>query len=520
MIPTSTSFRDPAGSCCLLGGRVLRKLSAESAVEVEKFLQTHCARAFAARRQLVTTRRLEPAEADALCQSPDARLLFAAQRPDALFEHERIAFQSYPYEWPPEMLWEAGRLTLELAQASLQDGYGLKDATPYNVLFRGPEAVFIDVPSFTPRRAGDPVWLPYAQFVRTFLLPLLANRRWGLPLAAVFTCRRDGLEPQEVYRLCSGWERLKPQILSLVCLPTWLRGRAGSQDQRLYQERTLADAEKARFIVESLLKQLQRALDSLKPSTNQESVWSDYMGSHSYSEPAFAAKEQFVETLLAECKPRRVLDVGANTGHFSARAAKAGAGVVALDFDPVCVGALWQRAHAEKLNILPLVVDLARPSPALGWRCQECASFLDRSAGAFDGVLMLAVIHHLLVTERIPLEEILRLAAELTTSWVVVEFVAPQDPMFRQLTRGRDQLHADLNEAAFERACAEHFEIIGSLPLPGTHRRLYALKRKGAEADALGRLSAPGAFGATLIQARTRLTAFSATSPNCSRYEG
>lgn len=93
---------------------------------------------------------------------------------------------------------------------------------------------------------------------------------------------------------------------------------------------------------------------------------------------------------------------------------------------------------------------------------------------------MLAVIHHLLVTERIPLHQIMALAGELSTALVIMEFVGPQDPMFRQLVRGREQLHAGFNEAAFEQACQARFEILDSLPLPGTQRKIYALKRKGS----------------------------------------
>ena len=209
-------------------------------------------------------------------------------------------------------------------------------------------------------------------------------------------------------------------------MPTWLSGKARAEGEQLYQPRILANAEKARFIVQSLLNQLQRSLNSLKPRAQKSSVWSDYMKTHSYAEPAFAAKEKFVAALLDEFKPKRVLDVGANTGHFSLLAAKAGADVVAIDLDPVCVGAIWQQATEQKLPILALVVDLSRPSPSLGWRNGECPSFLHRATGTFDAVLMLALVHHLLVTERIPLDEILRLAAELTTSLLVVEFVPPR----------------------------------------------------------------------------------------------
>ena len=268
-------------------------------------------------------------------------------------------------------------------------------------------------------------------------------------------------------------------MLSLVSIPAWLSRKANPDDLKIYQPRLLANDEKAQFILESLFQRLEKKLNALRPPVFQASAWSDYMTTHSYDDPAFAAKEKFVAEALAEFKPARVLDVGANTGHFSALAAQSGAEVVAVDIDPVCVGAIWRRAREHKLNILPLVVNLARPSPALGWRNAECPSFLGRATGAFDGVLMLALLHHLLVTERIPLEEILRLGSELTNQLLVIEFIEPQDEMFRRLTRGRDSLHAALNAAAFERACAAWFEIVRSLPLPGTRRWMYCLKRKG-----------------------------------------
>ena len=204
------------------------------------------------------------------------------------------------------------------------------------------------------------------------------------------------------------------------------------------------------------------------------------MATHSYSAEAFAAKEQFVKSALEQFKPKRVLDAGANTGHFSRLAAGMGADVVAIDLEPACVAATWQMARAARLKILPLVVDLARPTPAIGWRNTECPSFLARARNArFDGVLMLALLHHLLVTERIPLADVIEVAAELTSSLLIIEFVGTEDAMFRQLTRGRDHLHAGLNVAVFESACAQHFELVRSQVLPGTQRRLYAWKRKG-----------------------------------------
>ena len=458
---------------------MLRFVTASAIAEFEDFLQTNCAHQFIAGKKFVSTRRLNEEETATLRESPELRPVFNAQPIGAVFEHERIPFPSYPHEWAPEMLWNAGRLTLELAQAALADGFGLKDATPHNILFRGSEPVFIDALSFERRNPGDPIWKPHAQFIRTFLLPLMAHRLWNMQPADIFFTHRDGLEPEEIYRWCGPLERFKPRTLSLVSIPTWLSRKADPDDQKIYQPHLLANTEKARFILESLFKRLERMLDSLKPVAQKKSVWSDYMATHSYDDPAFAAKEKFVNEALREFKPARVLDVGANTGHFSALAAQADAEVVAVDLDAACAGAIWQRAREQKLNILPLVLDLAHPSPALGWRNGECPSFLDRATGAFDGVLMLALIHHLLVTERIPLEEILRLAYDVTNSLLVIEFIEPKDEMFRRLTRGREHLHAALDVKMFEQACTPYFEIVRSLALPGTHRRMYCLKRKG-----------------------------------------
>jgi SAM-dependent methyltransferase len=438
-------------------------VNATGVSDLEAFLASRTCRKFTEKAQLVKTEVRE--------QSEPGRILL---------EHERIPFPSFPYEWPPEMLHRAGTLTIELARELLDENLGLKDATPYNVLFRGPEPVFIDLLSFERRDPADPIWLPYGQFTRTFLLPLLANRRLGLPLDQLLSTRRDGLEPEEVYRWATPLRRLCPPFLGLVSAPVWLARRQRPDDTAIYRKKTLANPEKARFILASFLERQRRALARLAPAPAKRSTWSDYMATLSYSRDEFQAKHQFVDEVLAESAPKTVLDIGANTGHFSVLAARRGASVVAIDYDPVVIGELWRTACAEKLDILPLVVNIARPTPAIGWRNQECPSFLDRARGSFDAVFMLALIHHLLVSERIPLPEIISLAAELTTGLVVVEFVAPEDVMFRRLTRGREHLHTGLTQAVFEEACRDRFDIVRSVQLESSTRRLYLLRKRSS----------------------------------------
>lgn len=472
------SFRDPGGRVFSFEGRILRVVNREAAEDLCAFLESPAAARAREQGRLISSRRLEPREMESVLAHEEVRALYDEARGEALFEHERIPFPSYPFEWPPEMLYAAGELTLELAQELLAEDFGLKDATPANVLFRGSQPVFVDALSVERRDPRDPVWLPYAQFQRTFLLPLLAHKHLGWRTGEIFLGRRDGLEPEEVYRAAPLLRRWFPPFLSAATLPALLTARNSGREAALYRPKRLDDPERARFVLASVLRRLQRQLRTARPAP-KSSQWSDYATSAThYSQTAAGAKREFVCEVLAELRPPAVLDVGCNTGDFSVEAAAQGARVVAMDQDAAVVDQLYRRARERKLDILPLAVDFARPTPATGWRNRETPGFLERARGSFDAVLMLAVLHHLVVNERVPLEEILSLASELTTSALVIEFIAREDPMFRRIVRGRHALFEWYTQERFEQACRRHFTIARSQPLPESKRRLYLLVKK------------------------------------------
>ena len=235
-------------------------------------------------------------------------------------------------------------------------------------------------------------------------------------------------------------------------------------------------------MLQSLLSQLSRTLTRLTPGQT-ESHWSDYMETRThYSQADQAAKTAFVERVASSRRPKWALDVGCNTGHFSELVARAGASVVAIDADAAVVGSAWRRARERQLDVLPLVVNLARPTPAIGWLNKEYSSFLDRARGRFDLIVMLAVLHHLLVTERIPLDEVVGLASSMTSDLAIIEYVGPDDVMFRKLARGRDHLFLHLTREGFERACLRRFAVVTSERLPESDRWLYLLQKRAAAA--------------------------------------
>jgi SAM-dependent methyltransferase len=466
---TTASFRDPAGRVAIVDNRVFRAVAPGGHPNLHAYLKSRTVKDLVDQGRIVSTRVLDQSEARDVLHVLG---VFDDTGEWIALEHEAIAFPSFAYEWPAEMLAAAGRLTLDLAETLLPEGLGVKDATPYNVLFRGSEAVFVDVLSIESRRATDPLWLPYAQFVRTLLLPLIANKYLHQPLNTIFLTRRDGLEPEEVYEWTGLLQRLTPPFLTTVSIPKWLTKKALAQENRLYSPRS-EGAQKANFILRSQFRNLRSKLDAAVPD-KQHSKWSDYSSTAThYSSAQATAKLDFVRDFLWEFRPLTVLDVGCNTGVFSRLAAEVATEVVAIDSDPVVLGKVYRQAQAERKNILPLVVDLTRPTPSLGWWNSENPSFLERAAGHFEAVMMLAVIHHMLVTERVPLKDIVSLAAHLTRDLWLVEYVAPEDPMFRRLTRGREHLHQDLNPAVFECTCKACFDLIRRQPIDGTGRILY-----------------------------------------------
>ena len=456
------TFRDPAGSLRLTGHHALRRIDAEAAEETLAFLASPLRAALEKSGDLIPT---VIANCDVHpCVSPGELWL----------EHPRIDPISYPWEWTPAQWRAAAELTLRVASEAIKEGWTLKDATPLNIVFAGPRPVVVDVLSFELRDPRSTVWLAYGQFVRTFLLPLVAAKYLSWPLQATIFWR-DGYEPGEIYQALLPWQRIKPTLLDVVTFATMLERSEGKK--RTSQKRPSAnDPELATHILQKRIarlgKQIRRVADC-----HRRSQWSEYTQSAShYGAAASAEKQEFVRNVIQRCGPARVLDIGANTGVYSLIAADAGAQVVAIDADAAALETLLTAAAQHNKSITTLVANIARPTPAAGWRNREQLSLLDRLTGRFDLVLMLAVIHHLILREQIPLGHVAELCASLTTRWLILEWVPPSDPMFQEWLRGREDLYGHLSEEDLGCAFSEFFTVVRRSAL-GNGRILLLLER-------------------------------------------
>jgi SAM-dependent methyltransferase len=462
------SFRDPDGFVFRSGKRIYRCVYPHAAADLRAFLDSAFATAQMERGTL--------AGATFLHNAPGPELSAALPAGSAILEHRGITFPNFPYEWAPEMLQRAAALTLRLAEEALAEGFGLKDATPYNIMFEGPAPVFLDVLSFERRDPLDSTWRPYAQFVQTFLYPLLANQYLGLQLDEILLTHREGLDPARLRRLCSFWLSVRPPFLWLATIPAWISGLTENSSSDRYRARRAKDAGEARFLLQRVFARAERFLRRIPRRRSEASRYMD--SGHKYAAAELALKEEVVKKALAGSGAHSVLDIGCNTGHFSLLAARLGARVVAIDRDPAAVEELWNAAAERNADILPLVIDIARPPGAAGWANREHASFLERARGRFDCVLMLALVHQLIVNERVPLDSLFELIAELTVRLAVIEYIDPADAQFQRILRGRDALHRDLTAESFEAAAGRHFRIVDIHNVTPT-RRIYTLEKAG-----------------------------------------
>ncbi|HVN92354.1 MAG TPA: class I SAM-dependent methyltransferase [Terracidiphilus sp.] len=456
------TFRDPAGELWLEAGCALRRIRPAAEEETRAFLASPLRKSLEQSGDLISTRVAYPSEHSRVAAG------------ELWLEHPRIDPISYPWEWSTGQWRAAAELTLRIAGQAIDAGWTLKDATPLNILFSGPRPVLVDVLSFERRDRHSSVWLAYGQFVRTFLLPLVAAKYLSWPLAATLFAR-DGYEPRQIYEALPRWRRLNPKLLDVVTLATVFE-RTGKARASSGQAGSKTNPDLARHVLKKRLARLAKQIEHAAGERSQ-SQWSRYAQTASHYKAAdVEEKQQFVKSVLAQCRPQRVLDIGANTGAYSLLATDAGASVVALDNDGAALERLWQRALEREQPITALVADIARPTPAAGWRNREHLSLLDRLTSGFDMVLMLAVVHHLILRHQLPLGHIAGLCASLTRRWLLLEWVPPSDPMFQEWLRGRDDLYGHLTEDDLRNSFVPYFGVVDRAAL-GNGRVLLLFDR-------------------------------------------
>lgn len=372
---------------------------------------------------------------------------------ELVVRHRYISFTSYPNEWCAAMFKDAALTLINLAMELAEQGFTLGDAHPWNLLFDidSGKPVFVDLGSITP--INDSIWVVYDEFCRFCLYPLMLMSYGQPQIARLLMCEDRGVQDSDLLLLTQGkaLPRLKPNLslvrdLELVwrqripesyrqqlkktlnSILSWFHRQS---DEIKLDSNTLGDMRQKSHL--HFLKNIRREIESITlPSLKPELSGQSGKPSLSFStQESWTTKQRTLHKLITEIQPASVLDLGSNTGWYSKLAALLGSKVIAFDIDEDCVTQLYCDASKEKLQILPLIMDFTKPTPARGLSNHSSIAATERFQ--CDMVLALGLVHQIVLERRLNFDQIVEGLALFSKRWVVVEFIPCEDREVSQL---------------------------------------------------------------------------------------
>lgn len=448
------SFKDPSGFIYEADGNLYRQVNHSYATAYDLLLSSGLYQKLVDRKLLI---RHTEVQVDHATPGDRYRTL----------QPEVVPFISYPYEWSFEQLRDAALLTLQIMRTALDHGMILKDATPFNIQFIAGRPVFIDTLSFDLYKPSEP-WVAYRQFCQCFLFPLYLEHYLKKDVQKILSVYIEGVPVDVTARLLPWKSNLNLGVWLHVYLQnTVQRGaRTPAANTVQFQKKKLLD----------LLSHLESILQRFPGERTFKTTWNHYYDDSILSQEYLHAKEILFNRFIDQLSIRSALDLGANDGYFSKLVAARGIPVIASDVDGQCISRLYREVRKQQItNLLPLILDVSNPSPAIGFHNRERAAFFDRIKT--DLVLALALVHHLVIGKNIPLPLLADWFREIAPV-LIIEFVPRQDEKVQQMLASRQDVFEHYTQEVFEGEFGLYFDIQAREPVPGTHRILYLMKRK------------------------------------------
>lgn len=442
------SFRDLSGFVFVKNKKIFRQINPEYFTQYRKFCDSGLSQFLISNKLLISHKEI---------QNSSKKIIL---------EHEKVPYISYPYEWSFSMLKDAALLTLKILKKATEHEMILKDASAYNVQFIGTKPIFIDTLSFDFYKEGE-TWIAYKQFCQHFLAPLALMAKEDIRLNTLLRNHIDGIPLDIASKLLPTFTKLNLSILSHIHLH--------AQNQKRMSDKKINSKKykMTKFQMLSLIENLNFTINRLKLG-NVKTEWEKYYSFTNYKPKSFKEKHKIVDSFIQKVKPKTALDLGANTGEFSKIACKHGAYTVASDIDPLAVETCYNKNQNNE-KLLPIIVDLKNPSPAIGWSNSERKSFTDRFC--VDVVMALAIIHHLAISNNLPFEMIAKYFSKLG-KYLIIEFVPKNDSKVKILLQNREDIFTNYSREYFEKSFSKYFRTREIKCILNSKRILYLFEKK------------------------------------------
>jgi hypothetical protein len=454
IIKDPASFRDPSGFIFHQEGKIYRQINEIYRNQYRHLMNSGLYNELVNERLLIPHKEisLESSQADALIIQP-----------------KRIPFISYPYEWCFSEFKDAALATLNIHQIALKYGMILKDASAYNIQFLTGYPVLIDSLSFDFYEEGSP-WVAYGQFCRHFIDPLLLMCYVDPRMSKISQLFIDGV-PLD---LATSLLKNRGGFFSKLHIKYHAKLIAKHDKDGRNEQSNLKKPVLSKKAFNTLTQGLINGIIKLNPKENA-TEWGEYYSISNYNEAAVKGKEYIVSKFLDKCGTiSNVWDFGANDGTFSKIAISKGMNVIAFDSDTRAIEKNYSEVKQNHSKMLPLLFDLTSQSPSLGFANAERLAISERQHP--DCIMMLAVIHHLVISNNLPFDLIVNWLAYLC-DYLIIEFVPKEDSQVQILLSTRNDIFVDYTQSRFEMAFNAQFKLLEKEFIPDSARSIYLFKK-------------------------------------------
>ena len=461
----ASSFRDPSGFVFYNENQLYRQINTCYRHHYDQLISSGLYAALLSTGLLIQHDEVE-------LTAPEPELAYKIIKP------AHLEFISYPYEWCFSQLKAAALATLQIQEIALQHGMTLKDASAYNIQFRHGKPMLIDTLSFEEYKEGT-VWIGYRQFCQHFLAPLSLMALTDIRLGMLLRNHIDGIPLDLAAKLLPLRSRFTPALLIHIHLHAKSQARYSESKSNLdLQQATvkkkIVAGKVSRNGMIGLIHSLRSGIEALnwKPAGTE---WGDYYSDTNYSDQAMDSKMNMVGKFIDMAAPLSLWDLGGNTGVVSRTASEKRIDTISFVLGPAAVEKNYLNCiRKNEQNLLPLVLDLTNPSPSIGWHNSEREALICR--GPADTVLALALIHHLAISNNVPLLKIAQFFSNIC-SFLIVEFVPKSDSQVMRLLASREDVFPNYTRDGFEKTFKQVFTIEESIMVTGSERILYLMKK-------------------------------------------
>jgi len=348
-----------------------------------------------------------------------------------VLEHEKVENITYPYEWSPEMLRKAGLVLLKVNSIANKYGFEVKDAHPFNIVFKFNQPIFVDFGSFA-KKEDFRFWVAYERFNSAFIMPL---KLYGLGCPTLFKnlfyVSGKGIPSVEFYILMMPILRLfKHHHLEKMFFLISQFNNCNKNVLKKFGEKTSSKFKffliKVIFLLKPFLlrdlcfNSLKRKLINIRLDRYQ-SVWGTYhqrVGMYNeQGEIQLSQRMQNIIDIIKSLDIDSVTELAGNQGVLSKKISTIPKikSVVCSDYDEKAIDILV-RNLVDSYKVTPVLLDFMR-DPISG------KGYLPSQRLASDLVIALAVTHHLILSQSYNIESILSAINKYGRKYILIEFM-------------------------------------------------------------------------------------------------